>query len=228
MKRLARQVRFRVFFLTVLILVPTSSVLAGTLERAVELAAHGNFAPAFCLIKPLADGGNAEAQYHLGWMYANGEGMSIDDERAVSYWHRAAQSGHAEAQYRLAIAYLNGEGTRKNMAQAVKWLGHLMRHGEEDARDLLAQLFREREPVVVDLFGELLQSHPEVLGKSYTVSVPRGNVRSGAGKDHDIMFSVSQGDSVIWLDSSGSWHYVGVPGKGRFGWLHDSLVTKNE
>ena len=48
-----------------------------------------------------ARGGNAEAQYSLGWIYANGRGVPHDDAVAASFFSLAAQSGHAYAQRML-------------------------------------------------------------------------------------------------------------------------------
>ena len=42
--------------------------------------------------------GDAEAQYALGWMYANGRGVERDDERAAVLFAVAAAQGHAQAQ----------------------------------------------------------------------------------------------------------------------------------
>ena len=47
--------------------------------------------------KPLADQGHAYAQYNLGWMYANGEGVPEDDAEAVRWLRLAADQGLAEA-----------------------------------------------------------------------------------------------------------------------------------
>lgn len=37
--------------------------------------------------------GDAEAQYNLGWMYANGRGVNRDDQLAAYFFHAAAEQG---------------------------------------------------------------------------------------------------------------------------------------
>ena len=69
----------------------------------------------------LAEEGNAEAQYYLGIMYANGEGVPEDDAEAVKWYRLAADQGDADAQYNLGNMYNTGEGVLKNYAEAVKW-----------------------------------------------------------------------------------------------------------
>jgi soluble lytic murein transglycosylase-like protein len=41
--------------------------------------------------------GDAEAQFALGWMFANGRGVSHDDAIATALFRRAAAQGHAQA-----------------------------------------------------------------------------------------------------------------------------------
>lgn len=47
--------------------------------------------------------GDAEAQFSLGWMYANGRGLARDDAVAASFFALAATAGHAHAQRALAF-----------------------------------------------------------------------------------------------------------------------------
>lgn len=41
--------------------------------------------------------GNAEAQYRLGLMYRNGQGVEASEKRAMVYFRQAAEQGHADA-----------------------------------------------------------------------------------------------------------------------------------
>lgn len=45
-----------------------------------------------------AAGGDVEAQYSLGWMYANGRGVARDDAAAAYFFTLASRQGHAQAQ----------------------------------------------------------------------------------------------------------------------------------
>ena len=68
-----------------------------------------------------ADSGDAAAQYALGWMYANGEGVPMDAAKAVEWCQKAAAQGEAFAQLRLGWMYANGEGVPKDAAKAAEW-----------------------------------------------------------------------------------------------------------
>jgi len=55
------------------------------------------------LFRQAADKGNAQAQYNLGIMYKNGQGVKRDDKEAVKWFQRAADQGHAKAQSNLGV-----------------------------------------------------------------------------------------------------------------------------
>ena len=52
-----------------------------------------------------AEQGHAEAQFHLGLLYAAGRCEFRDDAQAVEWLLRAAEQGHAEAQFHLGLLY---------------------------------------------------------------------------------------------------------------------------
>ena len=54
-----------------------------------------------------ARGGDAEAQFNLGWMYANGRGIARNDAIAASLFALAAEQDHAGA--RNALQFVGGE-----------------------------------------------------------------------------------------------------------------------
>jgi len=65
--------------------------------------------------------GDVEAQYTIGWMYLNGEGIGQDKEQAAIWFERAAESGHPYAMFRTADMYQNGIGFEQDKAQAAMW-----------------------------------------------------------------------------------------------------------
>lgn len=94
--------------------------VAGPFEDAQ--AAHGrkDYATALRLWRPLADQGNAEAQYAIGFMYAGGQGVRRNNAEAAKWWRLAADQGNTFAQYNLGTLYDNGEGVPQNKAEALK------------------------------------------------------------------------------------------------------------
>ena len=76
-------------FLTTLLLAITlsSTVHADDFSDGYAAYKKGDYKTAMKLWKPMAEQGNASAQYYLGVMYANGFGVPEDDKQAVK-WYR--------------------------------------------------------------------------------------------------------------------------------------------
>ena len=91
---------------------------AKSLLGAGVAAENGDPAYAFKLISAAAHGGNAQAQFMLGWMYANGRGGERDDEMAVQWYRRSAAQGNAEAENSLGLMYEEGRGVVRDVARA--------------------------------------------------------------------------------------------------------------
>ena len=81
----------------------------------------------------LAEQGDALAQYNLGVMYDNGEGVPEDDAEAVRWYRMAAEQGFAPAQYNLGNMYVNGEGVPENYVLAYAWFNLAAAQGHETA-----------------------------------------------------------------------------------------------
>jgi uncharacterized protein len=56
----------------------SGAAAAGPLEDAIAAYRRGDYATASHLWRPLANQGVAKAQYDLGFMYANGQGVAQD------------------------------------------------------------------------------------------------------------------------------------------------------
>ena len=81
----------------------------------------GDYATALREWRPLAEQGDAAAQFNLGVMYANGQGVPQDDAEAMKWYRLAAAQGIAAAQYDLGVMYHSGQGVPQDDAEAVKW-----------------------------------------------------------------------------------------------------------
>src|SRR5260370_11874948 len=70
-------------------------VAAGTFEDAVDAHARGDHANALRLIRPLANDGDATAQFYLGLMYMTGQGVQQGYSAAAFWFRKAAGQGYA-------------------------------------------------------------------------------------------------------------------------------------
>jgi hypothetical protein len=66
--------------------------LVGAMDADAAIAAYqnGDYARALRLARPLAETGDAQAQYNLGLSYARGEGTETDDVSAHMWFNLAA------------------------------------------------------------------------------------------------------------------------------------------
>ena len=69
----------------------------------------GRHAKAVELAKPLAEEGNAEALYLLGFAHESGQGAEASKEKALEYYRKAAEGKHKDAVYRMSFILLASE-----------------------------------------------------------------------------------------------------------------------
>jgi uncharacterized protein len=96
---------------------------AGPLEDAKAAHERGDDETAVRLIRPLAEQGNAVAEFYLGMMYDAGLGVAQDFTEAAKWYRRAADQGYAEAQLSLGVRYRWGRGVAKDDAEAINCTG---------------------------------------------------------------------------------------------------------
>src|SRR5690242_20971984 len=78
---------------------------AGPLEDAVATYQRGDDATALSHWHPLAEQGDADAQFRLGVMYESGQGVPRSDAEAIKWYRKAAEQDDAVAQFNLGIMY---------------------------------------------------------------------------------------------------------------------------
>jgi TPR repeat protein len=100
----------------------------------------------FEAVKYMAEQGDADAQFNLGWMYANGQGVAKNDAEVVKWYRKAAEQGHARAQTILGAMYTEGRRVAKNDAEAAKWFQKAAEQGDKRAQDALAALRNRTSP----------------------------------------------------------------------------------
>ncbi len=126
------------------------AAMAGPFEDGLDAYRNGDYETALRLWRPFADQGDAAAQYGLGLMYLNGEGVPQDDAEAVKWYRLAAEQGNADAQYRLGLMYDNGEGVPQDYAEAVKWYRLAADQGHASAQFNLGLMYAKGQGVPQD------------------------------------------------------------------------------
>ena len=115
-------------------------VVAGHFAKGAEALISGDFITALSELRPLAEQGDARAQYNLGVMYGNGNGVLKDNKICLKWYTLAAEQGHADAQYNLGAMWDNGKGIVESNQAAVKWYTLAVEQGHLGAQLLAGNL----------------------------------------------------------------------------------------
>jgi TPR repeat protein len=106
---------------------------------------RGDFAIAMREWQPIAEQGDANAQYNLGLLYARGQGVEKNPQEAARWYEKAAEQGVPAAQYNLGVMYANGQGVQASPEQAAKWFLKAAEQGVTDAATGLGNVYQEGE-----------------------------------------------------------------------------------
>lgn len=98
--------------------VGTGGRASPTIERANQEAFRGNAQAAFAILRPLAEQGDADAQYALAKIQLREQWRDRDPVDGRKWLLKAAEQGHVTAQFDLAYYYAVEE---KNYPEAIKW-----------------------------------------------------------------------------------------------------------
>ncbi|AVH44343.1 sel1 repeat family protein [Agrobacterium tumefaciens] len=104
MKQPVRYV-FAAFAIFIYLLQSYSAALAGY-DEAYAFYQSGDFVRAMAEWRPMAEQGEQHAQFAMGTMYKEGEGVAADAQQAIDWFRKAAEQGHAGSQYELGRAYV--------------------------------------------------------------------------------------------------------------------------
>jgi TPR repeat protein len=92
-------------------------------------------------IRLKAERGDPQAEFHLGWKYQKGKGMSKDFGKALTWYRKAAEQGHVRAMNNLGGLYARGEGILQDYRQAIYWYKQAAEAGDAIAQWNLGPLY---------------------------------------------------------------------------------------
>lgn len=121
------------------------------LQSGISAFEAKHFARAMQLLTPLAEGGNAEAQYRVAIMCQNGLGGIPNPDAAARWMRAAADQGHAMAQHGLGFMFLEGECLDQDARQAAHWFELAANQGLAGSQTTLAMMYEQGNGVERDL-----------------------------------------------------------------------------
>ena len=91
-------------------------------------------------LRKLAEQGNPDAEWQLGVLYHDGDGLPKDDTLAVQWFQRAAEQGYVRAQSTLGAYYWAGRGVPQDFSKAYFWSQLALAQGDENSKSRLEGL----------------------------------------------------------------------------------------
>lgn len=123
-----------------------SSVLpiSAQIDEARSAYEAKRYADAWLKYRPLAEQGNAEAEYYVAIMLSNGEGVKEDLTEANVWLNKAAEHGHIEAQLEIGLM----ASAAQNHGLALFWFQKAAGQGDVKAQFNLGVMYRNGKGVL--------------------------------------------------------------------------------
>jgi len=137
-----------VLSLMLLSLSTAHSAFANDLELGIYQLNRGEFKAAINEFKPLVVEGYAPAQYQMGLIYLNGNGVRKDPGQAFELFSLAADQNYPDAQFQLAVMYTDGIGVKQNKKMAFELTEKAAKKGLASAEFNLGVMYYNGEGVV--------------------------------------------------------------------------------
>lgn len=171
-----------------------------SVRAGVEAWQAGNFVEAIRQWRPLADRGDADAQYNLGQAYKLGRGVPLNMNLAEQWYERAARQGHAQAGANLGLILFQNGRRREAMPyieraatdgdpRAQYVLGTALFNGDVVARDwprayaMMSRAAAEGLPPAVQqlqAMNQHLSPEDRTRGEQLAAAMGRGETRVAA------------------------------------------------
>ena len=103
------------------VLAPVNQIATADQKTAVRLHAAKDYAAAYRELLPLAEAGDAIAQFFIGRMFELGHHVGQDPAVATRWVRRAADQGYGPAQLYLGAMYARGTGVPVDHGESLRW-----------------------------------------------------------------------------------------------------------
>jgi TPR repeat protein len=120
-------------------LIAMAAPVRADFESGLEAYTVGSFEQAAREWAPLAKQGDTAAQYHLGLLYEEGQGLAKDYDMARYWYLRAAENGYVDAYFSLGEMYAFGRGTQADRSLAYHWYTMAASLGHARAKEVMGR-----------------------------------------------------------------------------------------
>ena len=127
-----------------------TSAVRPDLVGGIAAYSRGSYADAYRVLEPIAQKGDAEAQFYVAVMFHFGQHVTQSEQNAAAWYRRAAEQGIAGAMRNLGVLYEEGRGKRQSYDKAAKWYRRAAENGDILAQHNLAMMYTEGKGVPED------------------------------------------------------------------------------
>lgn len=123
---------------------------AGDFDDGVAAYERKDYATALKIFRSSAAKNNPQAQYNLGIMYQEGQGVPQDYEEAIRWYRMATEQGEASAQSMLGVSHDKGQSVTQDYEDAIKWYRMAAEQGNASAQLNLGAMYHYGHGVIQD------------------------------------------------------------------------------
>lgn len=152
--------------------------LSDAYQDGVTAARNGQFNVAVAKLRGLAENGDTQAQYALGYSYERGFGVPQDYAQSARWYRLAADKKHYWARINLGLLLARGRGLPQDKSKAKEWINLAAEQSGPKERYEIGLLFSGLDPVFDAalafrwLHDAALQGFPKAqktLAKNYSI-----------------------------------------------------------
>ena len=191
--------------------------------------------------RPMAEQGNANAQYNMGVLYDEGYGVERNYETARGWYEKAAAQGYAKAEHNLGILYQEGHGVPADDAKAADWFRQAAEHGEPAAQNNLAVMYVRGQGVQQDMAeaamwaaraakagnDSAIANLPAITANMSQSRIDGDsvNIRAEPTTNGQVLLQAGRNTQVVVLGTRNDWVQVLFPEQYTVGWVADFLLA---
>lgn len=194
--------------------------------------------------RPLAQNGDASAQYNMGVLYDRGYGVPRDYARARQWYEKAAAQHYPRAEHNLGVMYETGKGVARDPGRAAKWFRRGADDGQAASQNNLAVLYMQGKGVAqntgkaafwaaraaaggnsaaIDNLPRIIADLPHIH-----VNADEVNVRSQPDGQARVVGHVDSDKVAVVLSRGNDWSQILLPEDYTVGWVANALLSGSQ
>jgi hypothetical protein len=139
------------------------------IQKGIDAYERKDYKEAIALWGPLAKQGDAEAEFHLGYCYANGKGVPENYNEAMTWYLRAGRQGNVGAQCILGTWYHLGCGVPRDDVEAYVWYSIAASNGGKYCIIFRDETIKLSPHALKQAKARVLKYQREILTKNHQV-----------------------------------------------------------